>query len=250
MKGTMIALGLLSAVGGAAPAMGQTVPQAAETANEGKVTFWQSGYRAGGSGGACSARFEFFGGALTAEIADLTLGVRVFGSDGRDLGVHALSLGAPLGGGGAGQRAEKDFALDDWPHKSEGARSPLCGRGTRLVVESAVGRQGDKTVDLVRFGQLKFTEFQRMSVAVATDQVNGTRAPNPARRPEAAPPAPGERRPQESSQHYLNGVIYYQKGDYLRTKKEWDLAVRLDSSNDDARAGLQRLDKLLGESPR
>jgi hypothetical protein len=247
MKEKSLALGILLFVGGASQIRGQDIPQAAEVANEGKVTFWQSGYRTGGSGGACVARFDFFGGALIAEVDNLTLGVRVFGSDGQDLGVHGLALGAPLGGGGAGQHVEAGFTLNDWPHKKEGVPSPLCSRAVRLIVESAVGRQGDKTVDLVRYGQLKFTEFQRLSVAVATDQLNGTRAPDTTRRREEyRAPAPGERRPQESQQHYLNGVILYQKGDYLRTKKEWDLAVQLDPSNDDARAGLARLEKLLG----
>ncbi len=44
-----------------------------------------------------------------------------------------------------------------------------------------------------------------------------------------------------SQQHYLNGVVYYQQGDYEKAHAEWSLAVRLDPSNSDALAGLAKL---------
>lgn len=47
-----------------------------------------------------------------------------------------------------------------------------------------------------------------------------------------------------SQQHYLSGMIYFQKGDYLKARLEWKLALTLDPSNADAQAGLDRLDKL------
>ena len=50
-----------------------------------------------------------------------------------------------------------------------------------------------------------------------------------------------------SQQRYLSGMIYYQKGDYEKARKEWKLSVKLDSANDDARAGLERIDKLFGK---
>lgn len=49
-----------------------------------------------------------------------------------------------------------------------------------------------------------------------------------------------------SMQRYLNGVLSYQKGDYLRARREWSAAVDLDPSNTDARSGLDKLDQLLG----
>ncbi len=49
-----------------------------------------------------------------------------------------------------------------------------------------------------------------------------------------------------SQQHYLSGVIYFQKGDYAKARDEWTLAKQLDPSNSDAQAGLDRINKLYG----
>ncbi|MEK7857874.1 MAG: hypothetical protein AAB320_01920 [Elusimicrobiota bacterium] len=67
----------------------------------------------------------------------------------------------------------------------------------------------------------------------------------------AAPPASGmtARTPsgadasRESQQHYLSGVIFYQKGDLEGARREWLRAKRLDPANSDAEAGLDRLEK-------
>lgn len=48
----------------------------------------------------------------------------------------------------------------------------------------------------------------------------------------------------ESQQRYLNGVVYFQKGDYAAARVEWLLAKKLNPSNTDAKAGLAMLDKL------
>jgi tetratricopeptide (TPR) repeat protein len=48
----------------------------------------------------------------------------------------------------------------------------------------------------------------------------------------------------QSEQAYLNGVLYFQKGDYALARKEWTRALKLDPSSDDAKAGLSMLDKL------
>ena len=50
-----------------------------------------------------------------------------------------------------------------------------------------------------------------------------------------------------SQQHYLSGVIYFQKDRHASAREEWTLAVALDSRNADARAGLQRLDRIEGK---
>jgi len=52
--------------------------------------------------------------------------------------------------------------------------------------------------------------------------------------------------PQSSSQSYLEGVIAYQKGDYIKARASWKDAVKLDPSNSDAQAGLEKLDKMEG----
>ena len=48
-----------------------------------------------------------------------------------------------------------------------------------------------------------------------------------------------------SQQHYLSGVIYYDKGDYAKAREEWVLALRIDPDNVDAAAGLARVDRLV-----
>lgn len=61
----------------------------------------------------------------------------------------------------------------------------------------------------------------------------------------AAPPAPSaEEVSRQSEQHYLSGIIYFQKGDYAKAGDEWRLALAVSPANIDARAGLDRLRKL------
>ncbi|MCX5795189.1 MAG: tetratricopeptide repeat protein [Elusimicrobia bacterium] len=48
-----------------------------------------------------------------------------------------------------------------------------------------------------------------------------------------------------SQQHYLAGIIYYDKADYAKAREEWMLASRIDPDNADAAAGLRRVDRLL-----
>jgi tetratricopeptide (TPR) repeat protein len=62
---------------------------------------------------------------------------------------------------------------------------------------------------------------------------------------EPAPePAPSDAA-RSAQQTYLEGVIYYQKGDYLKAQKRWTACAEL---NADCRAGLERIEKLLGSS--
>lgn len=245
MKQSTIALGFALAF--LAPIAAHGAPQAAETANDGKVLFWQTGRSSGGKSGSCVVDFGFNGGALKEAIENLVLKIRVVGGDGTDFGTQDLALGAPLGGDAVDSSAGGvAFSLENWPHRDDGALSPLCDKRVRLVVEGATGTQAGKSVDLVKFGQLQFTAFQRIEVSVAADQLSGVRPPDTTtRRRESPPPAPGVRQPQESQMRYLNGVILYQKGNYLGAQKEWNAALQLDPENDDARAGLQKLEKLL-----
>lgn len=48
---------------------------------------------------------------------------------------------------------------------------------------------------------------------------------------------------QDSQQHYLTGIILFQKGDVEGARREWLLAKKLDPKNSDAQAGLERLDR-------
>ncbi len=66
--------------------------------------------------------------------------------------------------------------------------------------------------------------------------------------PPVVPPAKGlssEDALRQSEQAYLSGIIYFQKGDYDGARKEWERAVQLNPGNDDAKAGLERIDSLL-----
>ena len=49
---------------------------------------------------------------------------------------------------------------------------------------------------------------------------------------------------QDSQQHYLTGIILFQKGDNAGARREWLLAKTLDPANSDAQAGLDRLEKI------
>lgn len=61
-----------------------------------------------------------------------------------------------------------------------------------------------------------------------------------------APAANPESNRQASQQAYLEGVIYYQKGDYEKARDKWLHAKQLDPSNSDAIAGLEKIEKLYG----
>lgn len=50
-----------------------------------------------------------------------------------------------------------------------------------------------------------------------------------------------------SQQLYLGGVLYYQKGDYEKARKQWQDALAMDPSNSDAKAGLERIALLYGK---
>ncbi len=64
--------------------------------------------------------------------------------------------------------------------------------------------------------------------------------------PGQQPPASTESNRQASQQAYLEGVIYYQKGDYEKARDKWLHAKQLDPSNADASSGLEKIEKLYG----
>ena len=61
----------------------------------------------------------------------------------------------------------------------------------------------------------------------------------------AAARAPGPSEAAKASQSYLEGVIYYQKGDYLTARERWNSCAAV---NSDCRAGLEKLDELFSPS--
>jgi hypothetical protein len=140
--------------------------EAAAVWKNGKVRFWQSGHFSGSQGGACTVAFVLDGQNLSAAITDLTLSIRTLGSNGDDFGTQEMRLDAPLGGTHVNQYATATFMLEKWHGQEDGILSPLCDKGSRLLVEGAIGIQSGKTVDLIRFDQLEFSTFQKIDVKV------------------------------------------------------------------------------------
>jgi hypothetical protein len=157
---------MLAAAALAASARAEDARQAAFAAGSGRVQFWQTNRLAGGQG-TCILRFGFQGSGLSQPIEKLTLVIRIVDRNGADLGTGNLVLDEPLGGSNAARYREGTFeGVTRWPLQDDGAPSPLCDDDTALIVESAAGRQAGKIVDLVRFGQLRFTAFPRIRVKV------------------------------------------------------------------------------------
>lgn len=130
-----------------------------------KVSFWQTNLLGGGTGGVCLVAFGFEADGLSNPIENLTLSIRVIDKYGVDLGPAKLSLSEPIGCCRAERYREAVFGSTlKWPDPED--ISPLCYKETTLVVESAVGIQSGKVVDLVRFGQLEFTAFPRLNIKV------------------------------------------------------------------------------------
>jgi tetratricopeptide (TPR) repeat protein len=50
----------------------------------------------------------------------------------------------------------------------------------------------------------------------------------------------------QSSQYYLSGIIYFDKGDFEKARNEWTHSLQLDPANSDAKAGLERINNLYG----
>lgn len=148
-------------------AYGQEPGRAAFLREGDKVVFWQTNHLTGGTGGVCVVKFGFESDSLTQPLDGLTLTIRVIDRTGTDLGVSRLVLTESLGGTRGARYREATFhGVLRWPGQEDGELSPLCYGETTLVVESAVAKQAGKPVDLVRFGQLELTTFQRVNVKV------------------------------------------------------------------------------------
>ena len=163
----MILMFLIILLGSVLPVQAQE-PSPATMWREGeKVLFWQTNHVTGGMGGLCCVRFGFYGEALKEPIEGLTLAIRTIDKSGTDLGVAKVTLERALGGPRVDRYQEVLFCgVNKWPNQNDGKLSPLCYEQTTLLIESATGKQGNKVVDLVRFGQLEFTTFQKIKVKV------------------------------------------------------------------------------------
>jgi len=129
-----------------------------------KVVFWQTNHLSGNQG-TCVVKFGFDGATLKQPIENLTLTIRIVARNGTDLGVNNLVLFESFGASGAGRYTEGTFeGVAKWPDQDDGQWSPLCDEGATLIVESAIGKQAGRVVDLLRFNQLEFTSFRKVTV--------------------------------------------------------------------------------------
>ncbi len=138
--------------------------RAASIRNNAKVQFWQSGLVSDGKD--CEMEFTFDGTALNSEIDKLALFIRIHTKDEREIWHGYLNLLRPLGGKSKYVRAQ--FVTEILPSQTGGAESiqPICDKGNRIAIESAIGIQSGRKVDLVRFKQLKLIEGRKINVTI------------------------------------------------------------------------------------
>ncbi|MDD5305109.1 MAG: tetratricopeptide repeat protein [Elusimicrobia bacterium] len=154
-----------------------------------------------------------------------------------------------------------DKAIAEWKHAVEYGYDPksadqLVARAKEQqrreatakarAVEVAKAREEDlkkqKADEAVAAAEAKKKEEEDKAKAAAAGQTQA-----PAGQTGAPPPAQNaESNRQASQQAYLEGVIYYQKGDYEKARDKWLHAKQLDPANSDAIAGLEKIEKLYG----
>jgi tetratricopeptide (TPR) repeat protein len=117
-----------------------------------------------------------------------------------------------------------------------------AGRAEDARREWKACRELDETHDFCEFG---------LSVLDAGAPKTGPAAEEEPKAVTAAPPAVDSSR--DSQQAYLEGVIYYQKGDYEKARAAWRKAKELappgSDAAKDASTGLDRINKLYGDTP-
>jgi hypothetical protein len=161
----------------------------------------------------------------------------------------ALGAGAP-GRGGIADRGERFNSSDVVDEKVPARRFAAGGFAPgRAVVFVERGGFADR-IEAIQFSIAdgKASVTKRWPVAKKPADLAAACAAAPRKAPSKRPAparAPGDA-PGRSQQHYLAGVVQYQKGDYDAARREWKKALDLDPSNDDARIGLDKLDKLFG----
>ena len=77
---------------------------------------------------------------------------------------------------------------------------------------------------------------------------SGCGAPRPVRTADGPPPEPARLTAKETAkQHYLSGLVFFQRGDYRQAHREWVLASQLDPQDEDIRSDLERLEDTFPE---
>lgn len=150
-------------------------------------------------------------------------------------------------------------AIKEWKHAVEFGYDPkaadqLVARAKEQTrreaaararaTEVAKQREEDKKKQKEEEAKLAEENRKKEEEQKAKDAAEGKTAATTAA---ATPPTQSaESNKQASQQAYLEGVIYYQKGDYEKARDKWLHAKQLDPGNSDAIAGLEKIEKLYG----
>jgi hypothetical protein len=97
----------------------------------------------------------------------------------------------------------------------------------------------------LRMGQdsIESSANKRLESAPIRSEMAEKEKAEPPVQEEAAPRASDEEAKRTAAQHWQQGLMAFQRGDYRKARSEWELCA---SSNQDCAAGLQRIDKTYG----
>ncbi|HAZ08792.1 MAG TPA: hypothetical protein DCZ01_09795 [Elusimicrobia bacterium] len=151
-------------------------------------------------------------------------------------------------------------AVVEWRHAVEYGYDPKAADQLVARAKEQVRREDSARKRAVELAKQREEEGKKKKeddakAAAETKKEDEAKAaatsPTTAAMPEAAPPVAvsNENAKQQSGQAYLEGVIYYQKGDYDKARDKWLHAKQLDPGNSDAVAGLEKIEKLYGTGP-
>ncbi|PIR16178.1 MAG: hypothetical protein COV48_10330 [Elusimicrobia bacterium CG11_big_fil_rev_8_21_14_0_20_64_6] len=151
-----------------------------------------------------------------------------------------------------------DKAISEWKHAVEYGYDPksadqLVARAKEQMRREETAKKRASEVAKARAEDIKKQKAEEESAAAEARRTEeeekakaaamGQQAPAAAT---ALPAQSAESNKQASQQSYLEGVIYYQKGDYEKARDKWLHAKQLDPANSDALAGLEKIEKLYG----
>ncbi len=154
-----------------------------------------------------------------------------------------------------------DKAIKEWKHAVEYGYDPkaadqLVARAKEQVRREAAAKERaavaakqreedakrQKEEEEKLAAEAKKKEEEEAAKAKAAGQTAATTAATTPAQPAATP----ESNKKAAEQAYLEGTIYYMKGDYEKARDKWMHAKQLDPSNPDANAGLEKIEKLYG----
>lgn len=149
-----------------------------------------------------------------------------------------------------------DKAISEWKHAVEYGYDPksadqLVARAKEQTRREEAAKKRASEVAKARAEDIKKQKADEEAAAAEArreeEEEKAKAAAMGQQAPAAAPPTQSaESNKQASQQAYLEGVIYYQKGDYEKARDKWLHAKQLDPANSDALAGLEKIEKLYG----